>query len=265
MTRRGVSTLFRAPLAVLGALALAAGLAACGSSGAEDPTTAPVAPTTEEAAPTSAASPSAIGVDETEAAPAVEQLTPAAGTTGSVTVTDDSVILGNPDAPDKATIYFDLMCPHCQVLHGVMAADVDGWIAGTDVAVEYVAVNYLGPRTTHDFSGRGANLLALVADKYPEQWKSVLDALFAMQPGTTTDVITDEDLTAAAATGGVTLTDEDLAAVTGMAYSDWVETATADAAAAGVNFIPQVWIDGALVGGETHEETAQMVRDALAN
>src|SRR5690625_7781934 len=45
-------------------------------------------------------------------APSAEQRVPAEGTTGIVTVTDDSVILGDPDAPERVHIYQDLNCPH---------------------------------------------------------------------------------------------------------------------------------------------------------
>src|SRR5690625_7136497 len=76
-------------------------------------------------------------------APSAEQRVPAEGTTGSVTVTDDSVILGDPDAPERVHIYQDLNCPHCQVLHGLMAEDVANWAQGDSVAVEVTVVDYL--------------------------------------------------------------------------------------------------------------------------
>src|SRR5690625_2801608 len=76
-------------------------------------------------------------------APSAEQRVPAEGTTGIVTVTDDSVILGDPDAPERVHIYQDLNCPHCQVLHGLMAEDVANWAQGDSVAVEGTVVDYL--------------------------------------------------------------------------------------------------------------------------
>jgi len=198
-------------------------------------------------------------------AAATAQRTPATGTTGDVTVTESSVILGDPDAPERVHVYQDLNCPHCQQLHGLMAGDVAQWAQGSDVAVEVTVVDYLGPRTTHAFSTRGANLLALVADVDPEAWPAVQDALLDMQPSTTTEEITDEQLVAAAREAGADLDDADVAALESLAYSDWVDAATAQAAAAGVNYIPQVWVDGELVGGETHEQTLELVREAVTD
>jgi len=232
----------RRPCPVLAAVAAAALLlAGCGST--EDPELQP----TGEGATTAA-----------------EQRTPATGTTGAVTVTESSVVLGDPDAPERVHIYQDLNCPHCRQLHGIMHDDVAGWAVGADVAVEVTVVDYLGPRTTHAFSTRGANLLALVADVDPAAWPAVQDALLDMQPSSTTEEVTDEQLVAAAREAGADLADADLAAVEQLAYADWVEGVTAQAASAGVSYIPQVWVDGELVGGETHEETAELVRRAVS-
>lgn len=271
MPRRSVIARFRTSLAVGAAIALAAGLSACGPSDGGGTTTSasaagvttPEVTTPEAASPNEAASPSSNGVDPSGEGAAMEQRTPAPGTTGNVTVTDDSVIIGNPDAAMTLTVYFDLQCPHCLDLHGFMAEDTAKWAAGDQVAVEYVAVNYLGPRTTHNFSGRGANLLALVADVNPEAWPAVLDQLFLIKPAATTDTVTDAQLVAAAEAGGVTLSAEDIAALEDMAYEAWVAGATADAAAAGVNFIPQVWMDGAMLPGATSEEMAESARQAV--
>lgn len=176
-----------------------------------------------------------------------------------VTLTETSVVLGNPDAEQRVHVYQDLNCPHCQVLHGLMGPDVERWSAGEDVAVEVTVVDYLGPRTSHGFSTRGAQLLALVAEADPAAWPAVQDALLERQPPTTTAEVTDEDLLAAAAGADIGEVDAaDLAE-----YGPFVARATAEAAAAGVNFIPQVFVDGELVGGSSHEETVELVRAAL--
>lgn len=233
--------------AAITALALSA-LALTGCAGSDEP-----------AEPSPQQSPTA------SSAPSAKQRTPAEGTTGTVTVTDDSVILGDPDAPERVHIYQDLNCPHCQVLHGLMAEDVANWAQGDSVAVEVTVVDYLGPRTTHAFSTRGANLLALVADVDPEAWPAVQDALLAMQPSSTTEEVTTEQLIEAARGAGAELDEDDVAAQEGLAYAQWVDAATAGAAAAGVNYIPQVWIDGELVGGESHDETLELVRQAVSD
>lgn len=197
--------------------------------------------------------------------PASAQRAPETGTTGNVTVTATSVVVGDPRAPERLHVYQDLNCPHCKQLHGEMGGDLTTWAQGPDVAAEFTVVDYLGPRTTHAFSTRGANLLALVADVDPEAWPAVQQALLDMQPTSTTAEVTDEELVAAARGAGADLDEADVAAVEQLAYADWVAAATAEAAAAGVTYIPQVWVDDALVEGADHGETAGLVRQAVTD
>ncbi|WP_413451093.1 thioredoxin domain-containing protein [Georgenia phoenicis] len=196
---------------------------------------------------------------------ATGQRVPAEGTTGAVTVTASSVVIGDPDAPERVHVYQDLNCPHCKALHEETAADLAAWAQGGDVAVEFTVVDYLGPRTAHGFSTRGANLLALVADVDPEAWPAVQQALLDLQPSSTTAEVTDEDLLAAAQEAGADLGEDAAAALEGLAYSGWVEAATAQAAADGISYIPQVWVDGELVEGASHAETAALLRAAVSD
>lgn len=194
----------------------------------------------------------------------VGQQVPTTTTTGAVTVTSSSVVLGDPDAPERVVVYSDLSCPHCKVLHGLMADDIDRWASGSDVAVELVTVDYLSPRTTHEFSLLGANLLALVADTSPEAWPAVQSALYELQPeSTTASALSVDDLVALAEDAGATLADDAAEHLGQLSYSGWVEGVTAGAAAAGVTSIPQVFVDGAQLSGESHEETAALVRAAV--
>lgn len=231
-------------------LALGAVLAGCGTGEPDDS----ISPSASSGPLSSTVSPSA-GADDRA---------PRGGTTGSVTVTATSVVLGDVEAPRRVLVYSDLACPHCQVLHTIMASDVERWSAGSDVAVELVTVDYLSPRTTHQFSTRGANLLALVADESPAAWPAVLSALFEAQPTSTTDdALSTDDLLTLADGAGATLGAGAADAVEQLAFSGWVDGVTAEAATAGVRSIPRVLVDGTEVAGSTHEETARMVREAL--
>lgn len=191
------------------------------------------------------------------------QRVPAERTVGTVTVTASSVVLGDPDSPERVQVYQDLSCPHCKELHREMGEDVATWAQGGEVAVEVTVVDYLGPRTSHGFSTRGANLLALVADVDPEAWPAVHLALLDLQPTSTTAEVSDDALLTAAREAGADLTEHDAAALEALAYSDWVSAATARAAADGISYIPQVWVDGELVEGVGHAETAALVRAAV--
>jgi len=129
--------------------------------------------------------------------------------------------------------------------------------------VEYTLVDYLGPRTTHIYSARAANLLAYVADTDPASYTAVMDALLAAKPETTTEEVTDEHLLQIARDAGATLGEDAPSALARLSYYRWVEAGTQEAAAAGITGIPQVWVDGARVAGDGHEATAELVREAL--
>nr|NLD39687.1 thioredoxin domain-containing protein [Actinomycetales bacterium] len=241
--------------------ALAAVLAACGGAGSEPSTPVPgTGGTTAEAT----AEPSTTGSEQpTQWVVGADQRNPAEGTTGNVTVTGTTVVVGNPDAEKRLQIFMDFFCPHCATLHGVMDPDLVLWAGGDQVAVEYTIVDYLSPRTTHIYSARAANLLAYVGDTDPESYPAVLDALLENKPETTTEVVTDAQLLQIARDAGATLGEDATAALGELRYYMWVETGTREAAEAGVTGIPQVWVDGARVAGETHEETAAIAREEM--
>ncbi|MDO5494586.1 MAG: thioredoxin domain-containing protein [bacterium] len=224
-------------------LALTVGLGACGGSSDPDPS-----PTD-----TAAAGEWAISTDQKTPEPEDARLT----------VDGTAVIVGNPDAEERIEIYMDFFCPHCVQLHALMHNDVGLWTGGDDVAVAYHVVDYLGPRTTHIYSARAANLLAYVADTDPASYLAVMDALLENKPETTTEEVTDEQLLELAREAGATLGDDAATALAELSYYRWVEQSTQDAAAAGITGIPQVWVDGARVAGEEHEQTAELVRQAV--
>lgn len=164
-----------------------------------------------------------------------------------VAVTDTGFVLGDEAAENNVTIYQDFNCPHCVNLHAAM--DEEGSMAtwleeGASVTV--VPVNYLGPRTTHNFSGRAANALAMVANNYPESFLAAQAELYKIRPEKTTSELGDAALEEALVAAGIELTDADKTAIEKLEYKDWVDAATAAAAEKGVNYIPQVWVNDEL-------------------
>lgn len=164
-----------------------------------------------------------------------------------VTVTETGFVLGDEAAKNNVTIYQDFNCPHCVNLHAAM--DEEGSVAewledGASVTV--VPVNYLGPRTTHNFSGRAANALAMVANNYPESFLAAQAELYKIRPEKTTSELDDAALEEALLAAGIELTDADKTAIEKLKYKDWVDAATAAAAEKGVNYIPQVWVNDEL-------------------
>lgn len=177
-----------------------------------------------------------------------------------VTVTSEAIIVGDPEATNIVKIYEDFNCPHCVELHKVLSEDgsIDRWIE-EGAAVEIIPVNYLGPRTTHDFSGRAAAALNLVATKYPDKLGDAQAALFNIRPETTTTELSDSDIMDALEKAGVELTAADGAALAGGEHADWVNGVTESAAKAGVNYIPQVWVNDELIEKDTPEEVVDAV------
>lgn len=164
-----------------------------------------------------------------------------------VAVTDTGFVLGDEAAENNVTIYQDFNCPHCVNLHAAM--DEEGSMAtwleeGASVTV--VPVNYLGPRTTHNFSVRAANALAMVANNYPESFLAAQAELYKIRPEKTTSELGDAALEEALVAAGIELTDADKTAIEKLEYKDWVDAATAAAAEKGVNYIPQVWVNDEL-------------------
>lgn len=175
-----------------------------------------------------------------------------------LTVTGSSVILGEKTAPTRVLVYQDLACPHCNTLHGVLGGDLVTWAGGSDVAIEIITVDFLG-QSSRDFSTMAANLLATVAAHDPASWIVVQDAIFAAQA----DKPSADELAQIATGAGADLDDAALAAFSGQAYDAFVDAATGAAFAAGIQSIPQVFVDGEPVRGDTYEAWGQAVRDAV--
>lgn len=203
---------------------------------------------TEVTTVTSEVTPSETTSSESTAAAAADQDFP-------VTVTDTGFVLGDEAADNNVTLYQDFNCPHCKDLHAAMDEEgsVAKWIEdGASVTV--IPVNYLGPRTTHDFSGRAANAMAMVANNHPEHFMAAQEALYKIRPETTTAELDDATIEEALTEAGIELTDADKAAIENQEYKDWVDAATDAAAEKGVNYIPQVWVNDELKESEDGQD-----------
>lgn len=209
---------------------------------------------------TKSAEPSGSASSTTSSASAAADASSAIGN-HAVTVTDTGILVGDPEAAHSVQIYEDFNCPHCVNLHKALSEDgsIDRWIE-QGASVEIIPVNYLGPRTTHDFSGRAAAALNLVASKYPDKLGDAQAALFNARPEASTTALSDSELIEVLEDAGIELTAADGAALAGGEYDEWVDGATAGAAEAGVTSIPQVWVDGERVDKDTPEELVAGVK-----
>ena len=175
--------------------------------------------------------------------PGETQVQPKTGTDGLITVTEGSILVGDPEADNVVRIYDDFLCPYCRDLVVESSDTIEELASSGDVAFEFIAVDYLGVRSTNHYSARAANASTLVADRYPDAWLSVKTALYASQPSRY-DEVTTEDLVSLIENEGVSLTEQDVADLENLSYLSWVYDATAKAAEAQVSGIPAVVVNG---------------------
>ncbi len=76
----------------------------------------------------------------------------------------------------------DVNCVHCADFEGKYADQIATWLAAGDVNVEYRNVAFLDRGSPTNYSSRGANALACVADAAPASYLPFSKALFAHYP-----------------------------------------------------------------------------------
>ena len=84
--------------------------------------------------------------------------------------------------PVNLLIYVDVNCVHCADFEDKYADQIATWLAAGDVNVEYRNVAYLDRGSPTNYSSRGANALACVADAAPASYLPFSKALFAHYP-----------------------------------------------------------------------------------
>ncbi|PQZ88120.1 thioredoxin [Arthrobacter sp. MYb227] len=84
--------------------------------------------------------------------------------------------------PVNLLIYVDVNCVHCASFETEYADQIATWLAAGDVTVEYRNVAFLDSGSPTNFSSRGANALACVADSAPASYLAFSKALFAHYP-----------------------------------------------------------------------------------
>ena len=84
--------------------------------------------------------------------------------------------------PVNLIIYVDVNCVHCADFEGKYADQIATWLAAGDVHVEYRNVAFLDRGSPTNYSSRGANALACVADAAPASYLPFSKALFAHYP-----------------------------------------------------------------------------------
>jgi protein-disulfide isomerase len=81
--------------------------------------------------------------------------------------------------PAQVVIYVDANCVHCADFEAAYAEQLKTWVAAKDITLEYRNVAYLDRNSSTNYSSRGANAFACVADAAPASYLPFAEAVFA--------------------------------------------------------------------------------------
>ena len=154
-------------------------------------------------------------------------------------------------------VYLDYMCPYCAMFESINAATLAELRADGTVVVVYHPVSILDRLSMGTgYSTRAATAAALVADQAPDTFDAFNTAMFANQPGESTEGLTDAAIADIAVASGVP--EEVAATIASSAYLTgdgsfvpWVTAATQQAALdLGRLATPTIVIDGETFAGD---------------
>jgi|GEM_PF-117226 len=83
--------------------------------------------------------------------------------------------------PAQVVIYVDVLCPYCKAFEDQYGAQVQSWLKDGKVQVQYRIVSFLDSQSTTNYSSRGANALACVANAEPKAYLPFVTSLFKAQ------------------------------------------------------------------------------------
>jgi len=140
---------------------------------------------------------------------------------------------GTPTATDTAddgrariVIYQDYLCPACGAFDTTNAEQLEALVTSGDATLELHPISILDRASQGtEYSTRGANAAACVADADPDAFLDVNTALYAQQPGENTRGLTDDEIVELVQGAGVTDPAVESCIRDG-AYEDWVADAT---------------------------------------
>jgi protein-disulfide isomerase len=141
-------------------------------------------------------------------------------------------------APVPVIAYVDVNCVHCSNFEREYADEIRGWLDAGDITFEYRNVAYLDRNSRDDYSSRGANALACVADSAPESYFDFATALFANFESGELDNGGLADMAAEVGAGDIS------GCLSEGTFRPYVKYATKAAQTDGVGGTPTVYVDG---------------------
>lgn len=83
-----------------------------------------------------------------------------------------------PGDPIPVVVYADVNCVHCADFDETYKAQLATWLDAGDITLEYRTVAFLDRGSPTNYSSRGANAAACVADTNPESYWGFLSAIY---------------------------------------------------------------------------------------
>lgn len=140
--------------------------------------------------------------------------------------------------PVQVVVYVDVNCVFCAEFERTYSDRLGTWLDAGDITLEYRNVAYLDTNSSTDYSSRGANALACVADTSPEHYFDFVNAVFGNFENGELD---DEGLATMAsdvAAGDIS------GCVSEGTFRPYVKYTSQAAEIDGVNGTPTVYVDG---------------------
>ncbi len=162
---------------------------------------------------------------------------------------DDTIPVGQDDAPVTVDIFYDYMCPVCGSFEEANSEELTRLVEEGTARLELHPMSFLDSMSSGtEYSTRSANAIATVADGAPEAVWEFHGALYENQPEEGSSGLSDDEIAAIAEEAGVPADVVDRFG--DRTYDGWVASVTEQAGDDGVDGTPTVWIDGETFEGD---------------
>ncbi|GAB2882116.1 DsbA family protein [Nocardioides pacificus] len=179
------------------------------------------------------------------------------------TTDDYGVVLGDESAPKTVTIYEDFLCPNCAMFEEAVSADLRDAVDAGRIQLEFRPVTFLDQASSNEYSSRALNAAMVVLDTAGKDvfWE-FHDTLMEQQPAEGGPGQEDDELIEMAVEAGAD-EDEIRPGIEDKVFEQWGVDATDEMSKNGVNGTPTTLVDGEVIEGESLQEIATKLLEAI--
>lgn len=176
---------------------------------------------------------------------------------------DNSIVIGDDDAPVTMVVYEDFQCPYCAQFESANREQMADWTDSGDVQVQYRPIAFLDSASTDDYSTRALNAVAAVMDVAPDAFLEFHNLLFENQPEEGGAGLTDQQLIDYAVQAGAP-EEEITEPIENLAFEGWTARVTEASSQDGISGTPTIKINGTSIDNIDADSVKSAVEDALA-